>query len=122
MNNLTILGAKINQPTKRLETFPAPAGLSSVTFRTDEFTSLCPVTGQPDFCTVRIEYAPGALCLESKSLKLYLWTFRDRGAFTEAVACEIAQDIAEAIKPRSITVTVIQRPRGGIELEAVCSL
>ncbi len=122
MDNLTILGSKVNRPAKRLETFPAPTGLSSVKFCTEEFTSLCPVTGQPDFCTVTIEYKPDSLCLESKSLKLYLWTFREHGAFCEALACEIAQDIAAAIAPSAIVVTVAQRPRGGISLEARCEL
>lgn len=122
MDNLTILGNKVNQPTNQLETFPAPFGISAVTFHTDEFTSLCPVTGQPDFCSVTIQYEPDKLCLESKSLKLYLWTFRERGAFTEALACEITADISRAVNPKSITVTIEQRPRGGIGLRAACSL
>lgn len=118
---LTILGTRTSSPTRQLESFPAPQGISGVKFHTDEFTSLCPVTGQPDFCSVTIEYIPGALCLESKSLKLYLWSFRERGAFTEAIACEIADDIVAAISPQSLTVTVFQQPRGGISLEAKSS-
>ena len=79
----------------------------------DEVTSLCPVTGQPDWETVRIEFEPGPYCIESKSLKLYLWSFREEGAFCEALAARIAQDVYEACKPAWVKVTVTQKPRGG---------
>jgi 7-cyano-7-deazaguanine reductase len=101
------------------EAFPAPAGVALVEFVTEEFTAVCPRTGQPDFCAVEITYQPRDWCLESKALKFYLWAFRDIGAFTEQVAASIAEDIYDAIHPGLVTVTVIQRPRGGLELKAV---
>jgi 7-cyano-7-deazaguanine reductase len=101
-----------------LETFPAPAGIGLVTFTTSEFTSMCPVTGQPDFCSIEIAYDPGMRCIESKSLKLYLQTFRNEGHFCEALAVIIASDIKRACHPMNGTVTVKQTPRGGIALAA----
>lgn len=118
--SLTILGSKVSVPVKQLEAFPAPAKLSRVVFECMEFTSLCPMTGQPDFCTLRIEYVPAALCLESKSLKLYLWTFRESGAFVEQLATEIAGDIQDAIAPAWLQVVINQSVRGGIALQATC--
>lgn len=117
----TILGKQVREAVKKLETFPNP-GVSNVTMKAIEFTWLCPVTGQPDFGTVEIEYVPREFCLESKSLKLYLWTFRERGAFTEALAKEIADDIVEAIQPQEIRVQVFEQARGGIEITALCRL
>lgn len=119
---LTLLGARISEPRAQLETFPAPDNVTEVVLTTDEFTSLCPVTGQPDYCTIQITYQPYERCLESKSLKLYLWTFRERGMFTEALAAEIASTLHEALDPCSLSVVVKQRPRGGIALEATCTL
>jgi 7-cyano-7-deazaguanine reductase len=101
----------------KAEAFPAP-NLQLVTMTGTEFTSLCPKTGQPDFGTVTIEYEPAKLCIESKSLKYYLWSYRDEGAFCESLAAQIADDVVYAIKPRSLTVRVTQSVRGGIALVA----
>jgi len=101
----------------KAEAFPAP-NLQLVTMTGTEFTSLCPKTGQPDFGTVTIEYEPAKLCIESKSLKYYLWSYRDEGAFCESLAAQIADDVDYAIKPRSLTVRVTQSVRGGIALVA----
>ena len=101
----------------KAEAFPAP-NLQLVTMTGTEFTSLCPKTGQPDFGTVTIEYEPAKLCIESKSLKYYLWSYRDEGAFCESLAAQIADDVVYAIKPRSLTVCVTQSVRGGIALVA----
>jgi 7-cyano-7-deazaguanine reductase len=83
---------------------------------------MCPVTEQPDLSRVVIEYSPDQWCVESKSLKLYLWSFRDRAAFAEAMAAEIAGEVMATAKPKSVTVTLTQRPRGGIEVQAVAHL
>lgn len=98
--------------------FDAPAGLAEVTFSTNELTTLCPLTGQPDFSSVDISYEPGQLCLESKSLKLYLRSYRDRDAFVEELAARICADVDEALRPHRCTVTVRQNIRGGIETVA----
>ena len=90
-------------------------------FRTDELASVCPVTGQPDLASLEIEYVPVGRCVESKSLKLYLWGFRDRAVFAEALAAEIAAEIGRAAEPAHVTVTLTQRPRGGITVEAVAT-
>ncbi len=116
------LGKTTRAPSRELETFPTPPSVTKVVLETDEVTSLCPVTGQPDWETVRIEFEPGALCIESKSLKLYLWSFREEGVFCEAFAAKIAQDVFDAIKPKSVTVTVTQKPRGGITISAEARL
>jgi 7-cyano-7-deazaguanine reductase len=100
------------------EAFPAPA-VARVTLTATEFTSMCPRTGQPDFGRVVLEYAPGERCLESKALKLYLWSYRDEGAFCESLAARIADDVVYAIAPRWLRVTVHQNVRGGIALVAV---
>lgn len=99
------------------EAFPAP-NVQRVTMTGTEFTSICPKTGQPDFGTVIIEYEPGELCLESKSLKYYLWSYRNEGAFCEALAGQIADDVVFAIAPKSLIVRVTQNVRGGIALVA----
>lgn len=119
---LTILGNKVTVPTKNLEWFAAPKGTTEVTFSTSECTSMCPITGQPDFQKVTITYTPDGRCLESKSLKLYLQTFRNEGMFCEALAATIARDVARAIQPAWIRVTVEQNPRGGIALKAASEL
>ena len=79
---------------------------------------MCPVTSQPDLSSIVIDYEPAAWCVESKSLKLYLWSFRDRTVFAEALAAEIADEIMTTAQPRRVTVTLTQRPRGGITIEA----
>jgi 7-cyano-7-deazaguanine reductase len=98
--------------------FPKPEGVERVVLESDEVTSLCPVTGQPDWETVTIEYAPDKSCIESKSLKLYLWSFRQEGVFCEALAARIAGDIASAYAPFWVEVVVTQKPRGGIRISA----
>jgi 7-cyano-7-deazaguanine reductase len=104
------------KPTKTLETFPNPKPGRDYTihFECPEFTCLCPMTGQPDFATIRIEYVPDAVCLELKALKLYLWSYRDEGAFHEAVTNKILDDLVAACRPRSMTVTGDFFVRGGI--------
>ena len=95
-----------SRPTKSLETFsnPRPGRDYEIRFDCPEFTCLCPLTGQPDFATFQISYVPDELCIELKSLKLYLWSFRDEGAFHEKVTNQIADDIIAAIKPRRLRV------------------
>lgn len=102
--------------------FDAPQKLDNVTLTSYEFTSMCPMTGQPDFGTVTIAYEPDKKCLESKSVKFYLWAFRDEGAFCESLADRIARDVYAAIKPRSVRVTVEQYRRGGITTVAEASI
>ena len=112
------LGKNVRKPSRTLDTFSKPDGVETVIMESDEVTSLCPVTGQPDWETVTIEYAPDKACIESKSLKLYLWSFREEGAFCEALAAQIAKDIAAACKPFWVEVVVTQKPRGGVKLVA----
>ncbi|QDU67769.1 preQ(1) synthase [Engelhardtia mirabilis] len=105
-----------SQPSKALETFPNPCPERDYEIRFDcpEFTCLCPKTGQPDFATIRIRYTPDEHCVELKSLKLYLWSFRDEGAFHEAVTNRILDDLVAACKPRRMTVVGDFWVRGGI--------
>lgn len=102
-----------------LETFPNP-GVEVVELISDELTAMCPITNQPDFYTARIEYRPGGLCLESKSLKIYLSRFRDQGAFCEALAVQIRDEVATALQlaPSAVSVSLRQKPRGGITITA----
>jgi 7-cyano-7-deazaguanine reductase len=102
-----------------LETFPNP-GVSHVEMTSDELTAVCPVTSQPDLYIATIEYWPQALCLESKSLKLYLSRFRNEGAFCEALAVRIREDVAEALElpADKVRVTLEQKARGGITITA----
>jgi 7-cyano-7-deazaguanine reductase len=102
----------------RLEAFPnAYTGRSYwIDFDCPEFTSLCPVTGQPDFGHIMIRYIPGRLCLESKSLKLYLFSFRNHGTFHEEAVNRILDDVVKAIKPRKVLVKGVFNPRGGIAI------
>ena len=108
--------------TKQLETFPNPRVGRDYTIHFDcpEFTCLCPITGQPDFYTAAIEYRPEQLCLESKSLKLYLATYRNEGVFCEALAVKIRDDVAAALElPHDrVRVTLTQKARGGITIVA----
>lgn len=103
-------------PNGDIETFPNPARARDYTIRMQipEFTCLCPRTGQPDFATLDLEYVPDALCVELKSLKLYIWSFRDRGAFHEAVTNEIADRLVAALNPRFFRLTAKFNVRGGI--------
>jgi len=116
---LTVLGSTVRHPIDHVECFDAPAHVASVRFRTDEVQSLCPVTGQPDLSSLVIEYRPDRRCVESKSLKLYLWSFRDRKVFCEALAAEVAGEVMRAADPHEVRVTVTQHARGGIVTEAV---
>ena len=113
------LGKKSTQPSKKLDSFPKPENISIVKFESNELTSFCPVTGQPDFSNVIIEFNPDKLCVESKSLKLYLWSFREEAIFAEGLADVIATDIFNAIDPFWCKVTIAQNIRGGIQLTTV---
>lgn len=119
---LTVLGHTVRHAIDHVEVFPAPANVTAVRFTTDELASMCPVTKQPDLSHIVIEYSPAEWCIESKSLKLYLWGFRDRAVFAEALAADIAGEVMTTAKPRWVTVTLTQRPRGGIEVQAVVRL
>lgn len=102
-----------------LEVFPKPEGCTEVIFTNDgEFTALCPKTGQPDFYDLEICYEPDKSCVESKSLKLYLFTFRDTGAFCEKLAAQICKDFVAACSPFYCEVSLTMRPRGGIGMTA----
>jgi len=104
------------KPSKRLESFPNPNPEHDyeISFEAPEFTCLCPLTGQPDFATIRITYVPDEKCVELKSLKLYLWSYRDEGAFHEAVTNRILGDLVGALDPRRIVVEGDFYVRGGI--------
>jgi 7-cyano-7-deazaguanine reductase len=90
-----------------------------VEFSTDELTAFCPVTGQPDFYALTLSYRPAERLLESKALKLYLWGFRDKGAFAEDLAATMLDDLVAACEPRGMTVDLTQKVRGGLELRTV---
>jgi 7-cyano-7-deazaguanine reductase len=102
-----------------LETFANP-GVEVVEMVSDELTAVCPITNQPDFYTATIEYRPRSLCLESKSLKIFLSRFREQGAFCEALAVQIRDEVAAALalEPGAVKVTLVQKPRGGITITA----
>jgi 7-cyano-7-deazaguanine reductase len=121
-DGLTVLGNTVRHSIEHVEVFPAPAHVTTVRFTTDELQSMCPVTQQPDIAHVVIEYTPDRWCIESKSLKLYLWGFRDRAVFAEALTAEIAAEVMATAAPTDVTVTLTQRPRGGIEVQAVARL
>lgn len=115
LESLSILG-RPTQPSKKLEAFPnrAPGRYYLVTLETDEFTCLCPMTGQPDFASIRVEYVPDQKVIESKSFKLYLWSYRNEGAFHEHVVNQILDDLVKALDPHWIKVTGVFNVRGGI--------
>jgi 7-cyano-7-deazaguanine reductase len=117
-HELSVLGRTVRHAIDHVEVFAAPADVTTVRMISDELTSMCPVTHQPDLATVEITYRPDRWCVESKSLKLYLWGFRDRTVFVEALAAEIAEEIMHTALPRRVEVVVTQRPRGGIEVQA----
>ncbi len=109
------------QPSRDLETFDNPRRERDYTIRMriPEFTCLCPKTGQPDFATLHLEYVPDAKCVELKSLKLYIWSFREEGAFHEAVTNRILDDLVRATQPRFMRLTAEFNVRGGIYTNVV---
>jgi 7-cyano-7-deazaguanine reductase len=115
LRSLTLLGNKA-QPSKKLEAFPnhSPDRYYRVTLETSEFTCLCPATGQPDFATIRVDYVPNKKVVESKSFKLYLWSYRNEGVFHEHVVNTILDDLVKALNPHYIKVTGRFNMRGGI--------
>lgn len=104
-----------SKPSDALETFVNPSAADyTIRMQMPEFTCLCPKTGQPDFATLDLEYVPDRLCVELKSLKLYIWSFRDRGAFHEAVTNEIADRLNGLLEPRFLRLSARFNVRGGI--------
>jgi 7-cyano-7-deazaguanine reductase len=104
-----------SKPSSELETFPNPSGRDyTIRMQIPEFTCLCPKTGQPDFATLDLEFVPDQRCVELKSLKLYIWSFRDRGAFHEAVTNEIADHLTQVMDPRFLRLSARFNVRGGI--------
>ncbi len=110
------------QPSKALERFenPHPQRDYWVSFACEEFTCLCPLTNQPDFATIRIRYVPDKYCVELKSLKFYLWSYRDKGAFHEAVTNQILEDVVALLQPRKLEVEADFKIRGGIHTVVQC--
>ncbi|MFZ1081687.1 MAG: preQ(1) synthase [Candidatus Kryptoniota bacterium] len=117
LSGLTLLG-KGTKPQKKLETFPNhhPGRDYVVTLRTDEFTCVCPATGQPDFAKLTVQYIPDERIVESKSMKLYLWSYRNEGVFHEHVANVILDDLVKSLSPRWCKVTADFFVRGGISI------
>lgn len=117
LEGLTLLG-RGTQPTRKLETFPNhhPKRDYVVTLRTEEFTCVCPATGQPDFAKLEIQYIPDQKILESKSLKFYLWSYRNQGVFHEHAANIILDDLVKALQPRWCKVKADFSIRGGIAI------
>lgn len=123
VEGLTLLGKSgVTEPTRLLESFSAPKFLDMVVMRSDEVVAQCPVTGQPDFYTVEITYIQKGTvsdrCIESKSLKLYLQSFKNRGLFVEAFASEVLNHVIQSIDPQCCKVKIVQKPRGGVAIEA----
>lgn len=118
-----VLGRETRGPVgaEHLDTVPwNHAGTDAVVeFSTDELTAICPVTGQPDFYELKLNYRPGTRLLESKAMKLYLWGFRDRGMFAEDMAATLLKDFVAACDPAEITVDLTQKVRGGLEIRTV---
>ena len=110
-----------SKPSTVLDTFENPQPDRDYTIRIDtpEFTCLCPLTGQPDFADIQLEYIPDQQCLELKSLKLYFWSYRDQGAFHEAVTNQILSDLVKAIAPRFMRVSADFNVRGGVYTQIV---
>ncbi|AGA33088.1 NADPH dependent preQ0 reductase [Thioalkalivibrio nitratireducens DSM 14787] len=108
-------------PSKTLDTFPNPQPGRDYTIhmRIPEFTCLCPATGQPDFAELHLEYVPDTACVELKSLKLYIWSYRNEGAYHEAVTNRIVDDLVAAIQPRFMRLTADFNVRGGIFTQVV---
>ena len=115
LKDLTLLGRK-SQPSRKLEAFPNhnPDRYYKITLETNEFTCLCPATGQPDFANIKVDYVPDKKVVESKSFKLYLWSYRNEGVFHEHVVNTILDDLVKALNPHYIKVTGAFNVRGGI--------
>lgn len=118
LENLTLLGKEVTKPTKQLEVFPNrhPQRDYTVTLVTEEFTCVCPATGQPDFARITINYTPDQKIIESKSLKLYFWSYRDQGVFHEHVTNLVLDDLVAALDPRWCEVIAEFGVRGGIAI------
>lgn len=118
-----LTASQLASPRSILDTFPNPNRKRDyqIKFIFPEFTSVCPVTGQPDFATITITYVPGDLCVEMKSLKLYFFSFRDKGIFYEAVTNQILDDLVTVLKPRQMTVEGDFAVRGGTQGIITCS-
>jgi 7-cyano-7-deazaguanine reductase len=116
LDNLTKLGEVTHNPSKELEVFPNPNPERDYIIQIDtpEFTCLCPKTGQPDFADIQLEYTPDKLCIELKSLKMYYWSFRNEGAFHEAITNSMLDDFVRTISPRYMKITAKFNVRGGI--------
>jgi len=115
LEGLTLLGRKA-EPSKKLEAFPnrSPERYYLVTLETSEFTCLCPMTGQPDFANIRVQYVPDEKVVESKSFKLYIWSYRNEGAFHEHIINRILEDLVKTLDPHWCKVTGVFNIRGGI--------
>jgi 7-cyano-7-deazaguanine reductase len=115
LEGLSILGSQ-TQPSKKLEAFPnhTPDRFYLVTLKTDEFTCVCPMTGQPDFASIQVDYVPDQKVVESKSFKLYLWSYRNEGAFHEHVINKILDDLQQILEAHWIRVTGVFNVRGGV--------
>lgn len=122
VDHLTALGADVkgSLEPEQLEMFDAP-DVDVVSFVTEEFGALCPVTSQPDLYTIEITYEPNGKCVESKTLKLYLTKFRNVGMFGEAIAATLADDLFKAIKPKRLSVRAKQQIRGGLQMTSVAT-
>jgi 7-cyano-7-deazaguanine reductase len=118
LKELSLLGQGATQPQRKLETFPNrhPHRRYIVKLETNEFTAVCPMTGQPDFATIHVEYIPNERIVESKSFKLYIWSFRNEGIFHEHVANVILDDLVEALDPHWCRVIGEFSVRGGIAI------
>ena len=112
----------LSKPSKNLDTFPNPNRNReySIKITLPEFTCLCPKTGQPDFAKLFLEYIPDKLCVELKSLKIYIWSFRDEGAFHEAVTNQILDDLVYATNPKYMKLKAVFNVRGGVYTTVVC--
>lgn len=117
-----VLGEKVKGPRRQLDVFPLPENIKSVEYESDEVTSTCPITGQPDFYTVSIFIHDTQVGIESKSLKLYLQSFREDGQFCEMFADTIARDVRQATQGGGVEVSVKQKPRGGVSIYARAEL
>lgn len=112
------LGRKVDDARVALDVFDTPPGLTAATFETSELVCACPITGQPDLYGLTLDYGPDAVCLESKSLKLYLWGFQSAPRFAEQLAADIADDLWRALDPIWLEVELRQAIRGGLALTA----